>query len=277
MSNQQIWFITGVSGGLGRAIAEEVAQAGHIAIGTLRKDDQATEFTQLHPGNTFGIKMDVDDAASVKQGVEQALYQFGKIDVLVNNAGYGLFGAVEEAAEGEVLAQMETNFMGALRVTQAVLPSMRQNKSGHIMQISSQAGVLASPGLGIYNASKFALEGFSEAMAKEVEPLGIKVTIVEPGPFRTNWAGSSAKRVVARIEDYAPTAWQRIDFINGYSGNQPGDPVKAAQLLLQVAQHPKPPLHLPLGRMAVDAIKAKIAMFQRDLFDWEADAVKTDF
>ena len=168
-------------------------------------------------------------------------------------------------------------FFGALNVTQAVLPAMRNQKSGHIIQISSMAGFRSNPGMGLYNASKFALEGFSEALYYEVAPLNIKVTIVEPGPFRTNWAGGSSARAQKVIEDYSSTAGERISTVTGYSGNQPGDPVKAAKVIIQAVEHVNPPLRLPLGRQAIDAIKNKIEMVNKDLAEWEEASLGTAF
>jgi NAD(P)-dependent dehydrogenase (short-subunit alcohol dehydrogenase family) len=188
-----------------------------------------------------------------------------------------LFGAVEEASEREARDQMETNFFGPLALTQAVLPHMRKQRCGHIVQISSVAGFRGVQGLGLYNASKFALEGMSEALAQEVTPLGIKVIIVEPGPFRTNWAGKGAKDVATHIEDYAQTAQATAKMIHGYSGNQPGDPEKAAALIVEMVNQPNPPLRLPLGQIAIDGMRAKIKMVEKDIEACEKASVKTAF
>ncbi len=274
---QKVWFITGVSGGLGRALAQEVALSGDVVIGTLRKQDQIADFDSLVPEKTFGVMLDVNHPSHFEKVLNTAILNFGNIDILVNNAGYGLFGAIEEVSLEEARQQMETNFFGALALTQALLPYMRERRSGHIIQISSMAGIKGVPGAGLYNASKFALEGFSEALALEVEPLNIKVTIVEPGPFRTNWAGDSSVRSATVIEDYASTAGSRIATINGYSGHQPGDPVKAAKAIIKATNSDNPPLRLALGKVAIDAIRAKLLSMEEEIEEWEKVGLDTSF
>ncbi|WP_207533068.1 oxidoreductase [Desertivirga arenae] len=277
MNQEKIWFITGVSGGLGRSIARQAALSGDIVIGTLRKEEQIEEFSQVVPGKTYGVLLDVNEHAQIKGVIDAAILKFGRIDVLVNNAGYGLFGAVEEVSMEEARLQMETNFFGALAVTQAVLPLMRKQQGGHIVQISSQAGFRSAPGLGLYNASKFALEGFSEALALEAAHLNIKVTIVEPGPFRTSWAGNSSKRSADVIEDYASVAGKLITTINGYSGKQPNDPEKGANVIVEIVRSENPPLRLPLGPEAHEAIKNKLRSVADDINTWESKAMNTAF
>ncbi|HEY0055692.1 MAG TPA: oxidoreductase [Pedobacter sp.] len=274
---QKVWFVTGVSGGLGRALAHEVALSGDVVIGTLRKQDQIADFDSLVPEKTFGVMLDVNHPSHFEKVLSTTLLNFGNIDILVNNAGYGLFGAIEEVSLEEARQQMETNFFGALALTQAVLPYMRERRSGHIIQISSMAGIKSVPGAGLYNASKFALEGFSEALALEVEPFNIKVTIVEPGPFRTNWAGDSSVRSAKVIEDYASTAGSRIATINGYSGQQPGDPMKAAKAIIKIANSDNPPLRLPLGKVAIEAIRNKLRSMEEEISDWEKVGLDTSF
>lgn len=277
MIPSKIWLITGVSGGLGRALAKEVAQNGDIVFGTLRKPDQLEDFNQLVHGKTFGLELDVNDHHRIPLIITHILDQFGKIDVLVNNAGYGLFGAIEEASMDEARKQMETNFFGALAMTQAALPIMRRQKSGHIVQISSIAGMRSSPGLGIYNASKFALEGFSEALSIEAKHLNIHVTIVEPGPFRTDWAGSSSVRSAQVIDAYEESSGVLIKTINGYSGTQPGDPVKGAKAIIKAVESENPPLRLPLGKMAYTGILEKLKLVENNLKLWEEVAINTSF
>ncbi|HXS37784.1 MAG TPA: oxidoreductase [Flavipsychrobacter sp.] len=274
----KIWFITGVSSGFGKALVEEIVSKGDMVIGTLRKDSQIETFNNQYNGKALAIKMDVTRIDEIKVGVETIIAKYGQIDVLVNNAGYGLFGAIEEVNEQEARAQMETNFFGALWVTKEVLPVMRQQQSGHIVQISSMAGFRGSPGLGIYNASKYALEGFSEALAQEVAPFNIKVSIVEPGPFRTHWAGNSSQRSEKIIDAYSDTpAGQRIKIIHGYSGKQPGDPDKAAQAILKIVEAPDPPLRIPLGKSAVSVMRDKLSSVEKELLKWEHLALDTDF
>jgi NAD(P)-dependent dehydrogenase (short-subunit alcohol dehydrogenase family) len=272
----RIWFITGVSSGFGRSLAQAVAATGDIAVGTLRQPAQFAAYEAIAPGRTVAVQLDVNQPDEIDAAVRTTQSRFGRIDVLVNNAGYGLLGAIEETSTAEARAQMETNFFGALAVTQAVLPLMRAQKSGHILQISSIAGISATPGVGLYNASKFALEGFSEALAAEVAPLGIRVTLIEPGPFRTKWAGESIKRTARTIPDYAVTAGPTVHRITGYAGRQPGDPDLAAQAMIQVVNSPRPPLRLPLGKWAVTAMKAKIDRLQAELDAWSAVGLATD-
>lgn len=276
-STQKIWLITGVSGGFGSCFVEQAIKAGHYVIGTLRKQSQVDEFDEKYRGKASAIVMDVTHQTEVEEGVRHVLAKYGRIDVLVNNAGYGLFGAVEEVTMSEARDQMDTNFFGALMLTQLVLPGMRSRRSGNIVQISSIAGFRGTPGLGLYNASKFALEGMSEALSHEVAPFGIKVTIVEPGPFRTNWAGKGSKDATKHIADYAETAGTTKKTIHGYSGNQPGDPVKAAELIISTIGQKNPPLRLPLGQMAIEGMRAKIKAVEKDIAACEEASLKTVF
>jgi NAD(P)-dependent dehydrogenase (short-subunit alcohol dehydrogenase family) len=275
----RIWFITGVSSGFGRSLALAVAASGDIAVGTLRQAAQLVPFDALVPGRTVAVQLDINDHAQVDVVVSGIIGRFGRIDVLVNNAGYGLLGAIEEVDDTEARAQMETNFFGALAVTRAVLPHLRRQRAGHILQVSSIAGFSATPGLGIYNASKFALEGFSEALARETAPLGIRVTLIEPGPFRTKWAGDSIRRAATVIPDYAATpAGATLARIQHYGaqGTQPGDPALAARAMISVVNSPHPPLRLPLGALALAGVRAKLEAVRQELDEWEAVGLATD-
>ncbi|MDR3678521.1 MAG: oxidoreductase [Flavipsychrobacter sp.] len=275
---KKVWFITGVSSGFGQALVEVLVDAGYQVVGTLRKDEQVAAFNSKYGGKAHAVKMDVTNREQVVTGYAKALEVYGHIDVVVNNAGYGFFGAIEEVSEQEARDQMETNFFGALWVTQQALPVMRAQKSGHIVQISSMAGMRGGPGVGIYNASKHALEGFSEALALEVAPFNIKVTIVEPGPFRTKWAGESAARSEKVIDAYEDTpAGKRIAQIQGYSGQQPGDPVKGAKAIIKAVESTEPPLRLPLGSVAVDAILDKLHSVEQEIKKWEKVSLDTHF
>jgi len=276
-TGQQVWLITGVSGGLGRALATAVAEAGHVALGTLRKEDQLAGYESICPGFTRGILLDVNNHSAVQEQVQVLLTACGGIDVLVNNAGYGLFGAIEETDMDEARAQMETNFFGALAMCKALIPSMRERRSGTIIQISSIAGFRGTNGLGIYNASKFALEGMSEAMAQELQPFGIRVMLVEPGPFRTAWAGSSSIRTRQIMSEYEETAGVRIAQIQGYNGQQPGDPAKAARVIMEAAASGNPPLHLPLGPWAIEGFRVKMKQLEAEITAWESRAADTSF
>ncbi|MBU6324867.1 MAG: SDR family NAD(P)-dependent oxidoreductase [Bacteroidetes bacterium] len=276
-TGQQVWLITGVSGGLGRALAAAVAKEGHIAVGTLRKAEQVAEYEAICPGFTRGIVLDVNQHDAVRQEVQKLLSAYGSVDVLVNNAGYGLFGAIEETDMDEARAQMETNFFGALAMCQALIPTMRERRSGCIIQISSIAGFRGTNGLGIYNASKFALEGMSEAMAQELQPFGIRVILVEPGPFRTAWAGSSSVRTRRVMAEYQETAGVRIAQIQGYNGQQPGDPDKAARVIMEAAASANPPLHLPLGPLAIEGFRVKMKQLEAEISSWESRAADTSY
>jgi NAD(P)-dependent dehydrogenase (short-subunit alcohol dehydrogenase family) len=273
----QHWFITGVSGGLCRALAEELLQAGHYVSGTLRQENQLADFEALKPGFAFAHFGDVRDRAAMENALNRAEQKAGSIDVLVNNAGYGLIGAVEELSEQEIRDQMEVNFFAALFLTQQVLPRMRQNGVGHIFNTSSIAGLNGAASLALYNASKFALEGFSEGLMLETRHLNIRVTLVEPGPFRTKWAGSGLVHSAQRLEAYRNlTDATRERLANG-DGHQPGDPHKAARLMMEVAQMEHPPLRLLLGKPAYQVIEAKIERMSREFADWKEKGMATDF
>jgi len=275
MSN--IWFITGVSGGLGKCIAKAAADQGNIVIGSLRNEAQFEDFKNLVPGKTIPVLLDVRDLDQCQAVIEKTLVDFGRIDVLVNNAGYGLVGAIEELSQAELRDQMEVNFFGPLRLSQLVLPSMRAHKSGHIFNISSIAGLNGTNALAMYNASKFALEGLSEGMQLELKHLGIKITIVEPGPFRTNWAGGGLIHAKNRIDDYEPVTSLLRSRLEKVDGNQPGDPERAARLIVEVALSVKAPLRLLLGAPGYEVVEAKIKRMSEEFELWKAKGLATDF
>lgn len=263
--NAKTWLITGISSGLGKALAEKVMESGHFVIGTFRNEEQAQDFNEKHRGRGFAFVVDFSDVENRHAAIEAVLSKFKKIDVLVNNAGYGLAGAIEETSETAVRDLFEVNFFATLALTQQLLPVFRAQKSGHIIQISSHGGFKAFAGFGIYNASKFALEGYSEALAAEVKDLGIKVTLVEPGPFRTYFAASSFKQAETVIADYQNTAGVFRERMKQVNGQQEGDPEKAAKIIFDLAQVAEPPLRLPLGKIAVLSLKSKIEMVTTDL------------
>jgi NAD(P)-dependent dehydrogenase (short-subunit alcohol dehydrogenase family) len=271
------WLITGTSSGLGRALAERALAAGDRVAGTFRNEAARADFERLAPGRSLGCLLDVTDEAAVRREVDDVLRQTGAIDVLVNNAGYGFEGAVEEATLAEVRAQFETNVFGAVSMMQAVLPGMRQRRAGHIVNISSIGGLAGFPAVGIYNGSKFALEGISEALAKEVAPLGIKVTIVEPGGFRTDWAGRSMIHARRKIPDYEATAGERRRFLASIDGKQAGDPRKAADAILRVVVAEHPPLHLLLGQDALLNLGRKLGALQEEVLAWAPVSVGTNY
>ena len=263
--NKKIYLVTGVSSGLGKAIAETIIESGDFVIGTFRKQAQVDNFDISYKEKAKGILLDVTNMEAIERQVTYIKDTYGKIDFLVNNAGIGFAGAIEEASIEEVRQIFEANFFGALKLSQAVLPIMRAQKSGHIVQISSHAGVKSTAGFGIYNASKFALEGFSEALALELEPLGIKVTIVEPGPFRTNFAGHSLHMANKEIEDYAATAGSFRKKLKSVHNKQEGDPVKAAKIIIDYINADNRALRLPLGTIPIKTIGIKIDSLKNDL------------
>lgn len=274
---QKTWFITGASSGFGKMLVDELLKNEQRVIATFRQQIQADSFSASHPELGIGVVLNVNNSDKIHALIQRVITQYGKIDVVVNNAGYGLTGAIEDASDEEVRAQMETNFFGALKVTQEFLPHFRQNKAGLFIQISSQAGIVGVPGLGIYNASKFALEGFSEALSREASHLGIKVMIVEPGPFRTNWAGSSMIFTSNETAEYAQTAGATKLRLQSISGDQPGDPLKGAQLIIEAALSENPPLRLPLGTLAIQIIRSKMKQVESDILAWETKSKQTNY
>lgn len=262
---KKIWLITGISSGLGKALAESVLEKGDFVIGTFRKQALVDEFNEKYSNRAFSILLDITDHQSIERNVESLISKFERIDVLVNNAGVGFVGAIEETSIEEIRRVFEANFFGTLKLTQAILPHMRKEKNGHIVQISSHGGIKAFAGFGIYNASKFALEGFSEAMAQEVEPLGIKVSIVEPGPFRTNFAGNGLWEAEKVIDDYSETAGVFRTKLKSVNGKQEGDPTKASKAIIDLVYSDKPKLRLPLGKVALITIGMKLDSVKSDL------------
>jgi NAD(P)-dependent dehydrogenase (short-subunit alcohol dehydrogenase family) len=265
------WFITGASSGLGEALSKAVLSAGDSVVATFRRPEQAEAFSREAKENGLGLLLDVTHTAGISKALQEAKNKFGRIDVLVNNAGYGTIGAIEEFNLEEIREQMETNFFGAVAVTKEALPLMREQGGGHIIQISSQSGFRASAGFGIYNASKFALEGFSEALAQEVQAFGIKVVIVEPGPFRTQFLGSSVKTPQQTLDAYSKTAVaQMYQYMERMNGKQEGDPEKAARAIVDYIHNNREPLRLPLGKTTIQGMRAKLASVEKDITANEA-------
>jgi len=273
----RVWFITGCSSGLGRLLAEEVLKAGDKVIATARNIGTIADLEKKYPETARALSLDVTHGEQIKAAVEQALDHFGHIDVLVNNAGYGLMGAIEEVQDDEIVREIETNVYGVVNVTRALLPHLRARRSGHILNLSSIAGIIATPGLGIYNLTKFAVEGFSEALALELAPLGVKVTIIEPGPFRTEFLAGSAVHSKNIIADYAETAGKVRGNLKAGDGKQKGDPLKAVHAMMQVVESPEPPLRLLLGAIAFKRAHDKIALIERDAKAWESVTLGADF
>tara|TARA_A100001015_G_C15031694_1_gene733670 strand:- start:2051 stop:2890 length:840 start_codon:yes stop_codon:yes gene_type:complete len=274
----KVWIITGCSRGFGRELAKLVADKGHRVIATVRKEAEISALEALSEGDIKGCVLDVTEKEAEKR-INRLIKRFfdGQIDVLVNNAGYGSIGAIEEINDEEIKRQFAVNVFGSVSMIKAVLPFMRARKTGHILNITSIAGLNGFPGIGIYNGSKFALEGIGEALAQEVEHLGIKVTNVEPGPFRTDWAGTSATYAPRRISDYTETAGKNAKAIQKVSGNQIGDPIKAVQAMYTLTQLKHPPVHLPLGRPAYNRIRLKLEAFHEEIDQYEYLGLPTDY
>lgn len=273
----QVWLVTGSSRGFGRALAEAVLAAGHSLVATARNPAQLADLVQRHGNRVRAVALDVTDASAADRAVQAAVGAFGRLDVLVNNAGYGDIGSIEDTSAEVFRAQIETNLFGVVNVTKAAIPVMRQQGSGHVIQFSSIGGRIGTPGLGAYQTAKWGVEGFSEVLAKEVGPLGVKVTIIEPGGFRTDWAGASMTIRDSRPE-YDATIGAMARYIRDHhDGNQPGDPVRAAAVILHIAGLAEPPLRLLLGSDAVqiaeDADKARIEADRK----WRGLSISTDF
>jgi NAD(P)-dependent dehydrogenase (short-subunit alcohol dehydrogenase family) len=270
-----VWFITGCSTGFGRELATQALERGFRTVVTARKPDEVKALATK--GEALVLKLDVTDQGQIDAAIKAAGKKFGGIDVLVNNAGIGYFAAVEESEEKEVRRMFEINVFGMSRMIQAALPGMRQRRRGCIVNISSLAGLRSAPALGFYNATKYAVEGLSGALLQEVEPLGIKVMVVEPSGFRTDWAGRSANESKKQIAGYAKTAGKWRSEIRADSGKQPGDPVRAAQAIIKAVESPKPPRHLLLGNDAYEGAMAALEELRKDFAAGEATARGADF
>ncbi|KIG03090.1 Estradiol 17-beta-dehydrogenase [Burkholderia sp. MR1] len=271
-----VWFITGCSTGFGRELAAAVIERGWRAVVAARNPDSVTDLVERADGRAIAVRLDVTRPDEIAAAMSDAREAFGHVDVLVNNAGFGYLAAVEEGEDDEVRAMFEANFFGAAAMIRAVLPGMRERRSGHIVSITSVGGLVGNPGSGYYAATKFALEGLGEALARETEALGIKVTAVEPGPFRTDWAGRSLKQTQQAIDDYAEVAGRRRAGIAEKSGKQPGDPARAAQVIIEAVLAPQPPAHLVLGNAGMDLVRGKLARLNTDLDAWQERSAWSD-
>ncbi len=275
-SKTRVWLITGASSGFGREMAEQLLQAGEKVVATARRTERLADLAAKHEDTALVTPLDVTDAVSVDNAVTAAIERFGRIDVLVNNAGFGLAGAVEEATEAEFMPVFETNVFGLLRVTRTVLPHLRKQRSGTIVNLSSIGGLIGMAGWAYYNATKFAVNGLSEGLAAELEPLGIRVVVVEPGAFRTDFlaAGSEA---AARIADYDGTAGKTREYFQTQAGKQKGDPARAAKAIIEAVQSPVPPKHLLLGQSALQRFRARLEQWPQELNQWESVSLGADF
>ncbi len=272
-----VWFITGCSTGFGRALAERVLARGWRVVATARDAARVADLADGADDRVLAVALDVTDPAQVAAAVTTAEARFGRIDVLVNNAGYGYQASIEEGEDDEIRAQFEANVFGLFALTRAVLPGMRIRGSGHVINITSVAGLVGFPGSGYYAASKHAVEGFTDALAAEGAPIGIRATCVEPGPFRTDWAGRSLRQTPVRIEAYAETAGARLDSTKGYSGTQPGDPVRAAAAMIAFAEEEAPPRHMVLGAFGMDAVTDRLRARLAEVEGRRAASMATDF
>jgi len=274
-AKKPVWFITGCSTGFGRETAEQLLAAGYRTVVTARKTEDLKAFAGRE--GALVLKLDVTDQAQIDAAVKAAEAHFGRIDVLLNNAGIGYFGSVEESEDAEVRRMFDINVFALGRMTAAVLPGMRQRRSGTIINIASLAGLKPFPALGYYNATKFAVVGLSGALKEEVEPLGIRVICVEPSGFRTDWAGRSANESPHAIADYHATAGAKCEQLRTFSGKQPGDPVRAVKAIIAAVESPNPPHHLPLGNAAFDVGLAQLESIRKEFLAQEAVARGADF
>ena len=272
-----VWLISGCSTGFGREIAISALEAGDMVAVTSRNTEDIRDICNKYPSTSFALNLDVTYTDQIIECVRNVISKFGRIDVLVNNAGYGYLSAIEEGEGEEVSKLFNTNFFGALELTKQVLPLMRNQKFGRIINNSSQAGLMANPGTGYYSASKFALEGLMEALDKEVRPLNIFVTSVQPGAFRTDWSGRSMKKSKINITDYDEHVRSRINMIAEIDGKQPGDPKKAAKIIFDLTRYEDPPNKLLLGAGVLSAYREKLDHMENDLDTYESITLSADF
>ncbi len=272
-----VWFITGCSTGFGHELVRIGLERGFRVVATARNPDKLRDLVGGHEDKALAVKLDVTDKGDIAAAVKQAEDRFGRIDVLVNNAGYGYIAAIEEGEDDQVRAQFDTNVFGVFDLIKAVLPGMRKQRSGHIVNVSSIGGLVGFGATGYYHATKFAVEGLSETLNVEVAPLGIKVTIVEPGPFRTDWAGRSIVESKIEIADYAETAGKRREQTRERSGKQPGDPVRAAEAIIAAVQSKDPPLRLLLGKPALDLAYKQIDSMRENFDAWKETTLGADY
>ena len=277
MPDSPVWFITGCSTGFGRELARLIIEQGGKVVATARSRERVADLVEGAEDRALALALDVTDAAQIEEAVAAANARFGRVDVLVNNAGYGYQASCEEGVEDAIRAQFDANVFGLFAMTRAVLPGMRERRAGHVINISSVAGFIGFPGSGYYAATKHAVEGWSDSLRAEVGPLGVRVTCVEPGPFRTDWAGRSLQQTPSRIDDYADTVKARMEGTSGNSGKQPGDPVRAAQAMIDLVAHPQPPRHLVLGAWGVDKVIKNLEETLAEIREWRAVGEAADY
>ncbi|HNK54801.1 MAG TPA: oxidoreductase, partial [Leptospiraceae bacterium] len=273
MERNKVWFITGCSTGFGRELSKLVLELGYKAIVTARNPKDIQDITENYPDTSIPIQLDVTNKLEIENSILKAKARFGRIDILVNNAGIGYFGAIEESEEEEVRRMFEINFFGLANVTNAVLPIMRAQRNGMIINIASIGGLVSFPAVGFYNATKFAVDGYSEVLAKETSHLGIKVMIVAPSGFRTDWAGRSANNTKKKILDYEESAGANMQNIRASSGNQAGDPVRAVKAIVKAVESENPPMRLLLGKAALRNARNKLDSLKKEFDEWEETTV----
>ncbi|MGF9696452.1 oxidoreductase [Paenibacillus sp. MABNR03] len=274
----KVWFITGCSTGFGRQIAEQAIRAGYKVVVTARNVEQITDITEGHEESTLMLPLDVTSPDQIRTAIDQTIEKFNRIDVLVNNAGIGYFSSVEESIEEETRRMFEINFWGLMHVTNAVLPHMRNQKSGHIINFSSIGGLTSFPTLGYYHATKYAVEGISESLAQELAPFNIHVSLIEPSGFRTDWGGRSSAKTETTIPEYKESiVGQMLQGIQLGAGHEAGDPVKLAEALIKIVEIPAPPLRLLLGQQAYQAAKHKFTTLLESMEEWKETTLDADY
>ncbi len=276
MNTRPVWLITGCSTGFGLELAKQVIARGDRVIATARDKGRLASLLKGHESTTLALDLDVTRADQIEAGVNAAIERFGQIDILVNNAGYGYMTTVEEGEEDEIRRMFDANVFGLFALTRAILPVMRRQRRGHVINISSVAGLVGFPGSGYYAASKHAVEGWSDSLAAEAGPLGIQVTCIEPGPSRTDWAGRSMTQTPNRIADYAKTAGGRLLSLKDQSGQQPGDPVRIVGAIIKIAQLERAPRHIVMGAIGVEAVEKKLRASLADIEAWRELGLSTD-
>jgi NADP-dependent 3-hydroxy acid dehydrogenase YdfG len=276
--SKKVWFITGCTSGFGSILCKQLLERGESVVATARKPELLDDLKKLSqkPDQLLTLKLDVTNNEDIKLAVNHAIEKFGRIDVLINNAGFGHVGALEEITENDIRRSFDTNVFGVIEVTRAVLPTMRNQQSGYILNLSSVAGIAAIPGAGIYAATKFAVEGLSEALAAEIAPFNIKLTLIEPGAFRTQFANGSLKTAIP-MKEYDGILDNTRKLYQTIGGNQPGDPDKAAKIMIELVDHPTPPLRLVLGGIALKRARDKMERFSKEMMDWEKTSSNVDF
>ncbi|MCJ2055313.1 oxidoreductase [Methylobacterium sp. J-048] len=274
---QPVWFITGCSTGFGRELARLVIARGWRAVVTARDRAKVADLAEGAPDRVLALSLDVTESSQITQAVGETAQKFGRIDVLVNNAGYGYQASIEEGEDDKIRAQFDANVFGLFALTRAVLPVMRAQRSGHILNVTSVAGFVGFPGSGYYAATKHAVEGFSDALSAEAGPLGIKVTCIEPGPFRTDWAGRSLIQTPSTIPDYAETAGARLKATAEKSGTQAGDPVRAGEAMIRITEIDNPPRHLVLGAWGYEAVTTRLKQRIAEIEAWRETSLGADY